>query len=124
MIVSACLAALKISVGLMGGSNSLLADGFESAGDVFSSGMVLLGLTLASKPPDSNHPYGHGRAETLSGLGLGMLLVLAGIAISFHALTGTADITEPPKFFTLYPLLLSIGVKLWLMRVKYTTGRA
>lgn len=124
MVVSAGLAALKISTGLLGGSNSLLADGFESAGDVFSSGMVLLGLTLASKPPDSNHPYGHGRAETLSGLGLGMLLVVAGIAISFHALTGAGDVTEPPKFFTLYPLLLSIGVKLWLMRVKYTTGRA
>jgi cation diffusion facilitator family transporter len=124
MTVSAGLAALKISTGLLGGSNSLLADGFESAGDVFSSGMVLLGLTLAAKPPDSNHPYGHGRAETLSGLGLGMLLILAGIAISFHALTGAGDVTEPPRFFTLYPLLLSIGVKLWLMRVKYKTGRA
>jgi cation diffusion facilitator family transporter len=123
MIVSACLAALKISVGLMGGSNSLLADGFESAGDVFSSGMVLLGLTLAAKPPDSNHPYGHGRAETLSGLALGMILVLAGMAISVHALTGAGDVTEPPRFFTVYPLLLSIGVKLWLMRLKYTTGR-
>jgi cation diffusion facilitator family transporter len=123
MILSACLAALKITTGFIGGSNSLVSDGFESAGDVFASGMVLLGLILAAKPPDSNHPYGHGRAETLSGLALGLLLILAGAAISFHALTGAGDVTEPPKLYTIYPLLLSIAVKLWMMRAKYVAGR-
>lgn len=123
MAVSAGLAALKISVGLLGGSNSLLADGFESTGDVFSSGMVLLGLTLAAKPADSNHPYGHGRAETLSGLLLGLVLVLAGLAISAHALAGMADFQDLPEFFTVYPLVFSIGVKLWMMRMKFIEGR-
>jgi cation diffusion facilitator family transporter len=123
MTVSACLAALKITTGFIGGSNSLVSDGFESAGDVFASGMVLLGLIVAAKPPDSNHPYGHGRAETLSGLALGLLLVLAGVAISFHALTGADDVTEPPRLYTIYPLLLSIAVKLWMMRAKYVAGR-
>jgi cation diffusion facilitator family transporter len=123
MAVSAGLAALKITVGLLGSSNSLLADGFESAGDVLSSGMVLLGLILASKPADSNHPYGHGRAETLSGLGLGMVLFVAGGAIAVHGLLGASDVTSPPKVFTILPLVLSTVVKLGMMRVKYHAGR-
>lgn len=123
MAVSAGLAALKITVGLLGNSNSLLADGFESAGDVLSSGMVLLGLILAAKPADSNHPYGHGRAETLSGLGLGMVLFVAGAAIAIHGLLGASDVTSPPRAFTILPLVLSTVVKLGMMRVKYTAGR-
>jgi cation diffusion facilitator family transporter len=123
MAVSAGLAALKITTGLLGGSNSLLADGFESAGDVLASGLVFLGLRLAARPADSNHPYGHGRAETLSGLGVGMILFIAGVAISVHALLGTQDVTGPPKIFTIFPLVFSTLVKLWLMRLKYKQGR-
>jgi len=123
MAVSTGLAALKISVGLLGGSNAVVADGFESAGDVLSSGMVFLGLTVAAKPPDSNHPYGHGRAEILSGLALGMVLFLAGIAIAVHGLLGAGDVTEPPKLYTILPLVLSTLVKLVMMRVKYQAGK-
>jgi cation diffusion facilitator family transporter len=123
MGISAALAALKITTGLLGHSNSVLADGFESAGDVLSSGMVFLGLTLASKPADSNHPYGHGRAETLSGLALGMVLFLAGIAIAVHGLLGVGDVTGPPETYTFLPLVLSTLIKLTMMRVKYNAGR-
>jgi cation diffusion facilitator family transporter len=123
MAISAGLAALKISVGLLGSSNSLLADGFESAGDVLSSGMVFIGLVLAAKPADSNHPYGHGRAEILSGLGLGMILFLAGAAISVHGLLGAGDVTGPPRTFTILPLVLSTLIKLTMMRVKFNAGR-
>jgi cation diffusion facilitator family transporter len=123
MGISAGLAALKITTGLWGNSNSLLADGFESAGDVLSSGMVFLGLTLAAKPPDSNHPYGHGRAEILSGLALGMVLFLAGIAIAVHGLLGVDDVVAPPRTFTILPLVFSTLVKLMMMRVKYNAGR-
>src|SRR5437667_5776992 len=86
MIVSSILAVVKIITGLMAGSTSVVADGFESAGDVFASGLVLFGLIVAAKPADSNHPYGHGRAETLTGLMVGVTLLLAGFAISFHSL--------------------------------------
>jgi cation diffusion facilitator family transporter len=123
MGISAGLAALKITTGLLGSSTSVLADGFESAGDVLSSGMVFLGLTLAAKPPDSNHPYGHGRAEILSGLALGMILFLAGIAIAVHGLLGVDDVTAPPQMYTILPLVLSTLVKLVMMRVKYNAGR-
>ena len=74
MIVSGTLAVVKIVTGLMAGSTSVVADGLESAGDVFASGLVFLGLTVAAKPPDWNHPYGHGRAETITGMGVGLIL--------------------------------------------------
>jgi cation diffusion facilitator family transporter len=76
MLVSAALAAAKITIGLHAhGSTATVSDGIESAGDVLASGLVLLGLIIAAKPPDEEHPYGHGRLETLSALAVGMMLV-------------------------------------------------
>src|SRR5262249_48152829 len=71
ILVSAALAVVKIYFGLRGHSTAVVADGLESTGDVFASGLVLFGLTLAAKPPDADHPYGHGRVEILSGLLIG-----------------------------------------------------
>src|ERR1039457_1737079 len=61
MVVSGLLAILKITVGWFAHSAAVSADGFESAADVFTSGLVLVGLTLAARPAGDNHPYGHGR---------------------------------------------------------------
>ncbi len=123
MTVSAALAAMKIATGIAAHSNSLTADGFESAGDVISSGMVFLGLTLAARPADENHPYGHGRAEILTGLLLGIILMIGGIAIGAHAIFGAGDVTAPPKSYAIWPILISITVKVWLMRVKLVAAR-
>src|SRR5580704_16074368 len=84
--ISAGLAAVKISVGIVAGSVALVSDGFESAADFFTSGLVLLGLWVAAKPPDDDHPYGHGRFETLTGLAIGLVLVAVGVGISFRSL--------------------------------------
>ena len=68
--VSGVLAILKISIGLAARSVAVVSDGFESAADFFTSGLVLVGLWVAAKPADEDHPYGHGRFETLVGLAL------------------------------------------------------
>src|SRR6476619_5353530 len=91
MLVSGALAVLKIVTGHMAHSTSVMADGFESAADVLASGTILLALTLAARPPDSNHPYGHGRIETLAGLFLGFVLLSAGVGISFHSISAVDD---------------------------------
>src|SRR5690348_11367485 len=83
MLVSGTLAVVKVRAGIRGHSTAVLADGLESASDVFASGFVLLGLTLAAKPADEEHPYGHGRVETLTGLLIGLVLVAGGVLISF-----------------------------------------
>ncbi|SRR5579864_5326819 len=124
MIVSSGLAVVKIVTGLMAGSTSVVADGLESAGDVFASGLVFLGLTLAAKPADSDHPYGHGRAETLTGLLVGLMLVATGIAISSHALMQVGEPHLPPAAYAIWPLIASIAIKSVLSATKYRVGRA
>jgi len=118
MVVSGLLGALKISVGLVGHSAAVTADGFESAADVFTSGMVLVGLKIAARPPDENHPYGHGRVEILTGLLLGFLLFGAGLIIALHAWTGADNVARPPASYALWPVLISIGVKFAMVTYK------
>src|SRR5579864_8893070 len=123
MAVSSGLAVIKIVTGLMAGSTSVVADGLESTGDVFASGLVFLGLTVAARPPDSNHPYGHGRAETLTGLLVGLLLVAAGFLISFHALLLVGAAHRPPASYAIWPLIGAIAVKCILCAVKDNVGK-
>lgn len=123
MTISGLLAALKIVVGLFAGSTSVLADGFESGGDVLASGLVFVGLTVAAKPADLNHPYGHGRAETLSGFLLGLLLFAVGGAIAAHAILSAGDVTGVPARYAIVPLLISIAVKSVMVSIKLRVGR-
>ena len=81
MAVSGTLAVVKVATGLAGHSTAVVADGLESGGDVFSSGFVLLALTLAARPADEDHPYGHGRIEILTGLQIGFILPAGGVLI-------------------------------------------
>ena len=122
--VSGGLAVVKIVTGLLAGSTSVVADGLESAGDVLASGLVFLGLTVAAKPADSDHPYGHGRAETLMGLLVGLMLLSTGFAISFHALTLVGEPHAPPAAYAIWPLIASIAVKSVLSGTKYRVGKA
>jgi cation diffusion facilitator family transporter len=123
MVVSGLLALIKIFAGWRAHSASVLADGFESAADVFASGLVLVGLIVAARPADHDHPYGHGRVETLTGLVLGFFLFAAGVLIAWHGITGAADAVIPASWAIL-PLLLSIVAKTGLVIVKYRHGKS
>jgi cation diffusion facilitator family transporter len=123
MAISGTLAIIKIVAGLLGHSTSVVADGFESAGDVVASGLVLFGLKVAAKPADSNHPYGHGRAEILTGLVLGLLLMAAGVGIAVHSLKRVGEVHPPPAPFVVWPLIGSAVVKTALSAVKFHFGR-
>jgi cation diffusion facilitator family transporter len=123
MVVSGALAFLKIAVGYRAGSASVVADGFESAADVFASGLVLVGIIVAARPPDEKHPYGHGRAETLSGLLLGFCLFCAGILIAWHGIARAADAVIPAAY-AVWPLVISIFAKSGLAIVKFAHGRS
>jgi len=123
MAVSGGLAVLKITVGLMAGSTSVVADGLESAGDVLASGTVWFGLWVAAKPADENHPYGHGRVETLSGLVVGLGLILAGIGICYHSLSRAGQAHTPPASYAVWALLVSILAKSLLSSFKFYYGK-
>ncbi|HEX4167612.1 MAG TPA: cation diffusion facilitator family transporter [Bryobacteraceae bacterium] len=120
--VGVALSLAKILVGLRAGSASVLSDGLEAAGDVLSSTIVYAGLWIASKPPDKEHPYGHGRYETLSGLAVGAMLLLAGAAILWHGV-GSTDLTASLPVYALFPLFASIVLKFGLASFKFRVGR-
>ncbi len=123
MVASALLAILKIGVGWAANSASVMADGFESASDVLTSGLVLVGMTIAARPADENHPYGHGRVEILTGLLLGFLLFGAGVLISVHAWTTADQVPTTPEAYAVWAVLISIAVKSGLVIVKYRHAR-
>ncbi len=121
--VSGVLAASKIVVGLLVNSTSVFADGVESAGDMGTSAIVLFGLLVAAKPPDENHPYGHGRFETLTGLLVGLVLVATGTGIAIHSLERVNFVHTAPAAYAIWPLLASIAAKTVMSRLKFYYGR-
>jgi len=121
--VSGSLSVAKIVVGLLARSTSVVADGVESAGDVVAASFVYSGFILAGKPADKDHPYGHGRYETLTGLMVGLVLVLAGIGISYRSLQRAGAVHTTPALFGIWPLLASLILKVILSSVKFRFGR-
>ena len=123
MLVSGALAVIKIAAGITGHSTAVVADGLESAADVIASGFVLFGLTLAAKPADANHPYGHGRVETLTGLLIGLVLLVGGALISWNSIRRVGQPHEPLSAFVVWPLVISIAAKTGLATMKFRFGR-
>jgi len=123
MGVSAALAALKLTVGWLAGSTAVMADGVEAAGDVVSSAVVFFGLALAAMPPDENHPYGHGRIETLSGFTVGVMLALVGAGIAITSMQRLYVTVSPPRGFAIYAMVVSVAAKSILSAVKFRQAR-
>jgi len=122
MLVSAVLAAAKIIIGMRANSTAVVSDGLENAGDVLTSGFVLLGLVIAAKPPDAEHPYGHGRVETLSGLLVGMILVATGALISFRSIQRAWEAQPAPARYAIWPLVASLAIKGVMSMAKWRYG--
>lgn len=122
IVVGVGLSVAKIVVGLKAGSTAVVSDGVEAAGDVLSSAIVYAGLWLASRPPDEEHPYGHGRYETLAGLGIGGLLLVTASGILWHVLTSDRHSAGVP-IFALYPLAAAVVCKTALAILKRRVGR-
>lgn len=85
------LAALKTSIGVIGHSPALLADGINSASDVSYYIVVKIFMRLAGKPPDQEHPYGHSQLETIAALIVGAFIVATAVAIFFDAVNKVYD---------------------------------
>jgi cation diffusion facilitator family transporter len=122
MLVSGLLALIKILAGWLGHSTAVFADGLESAGDVFASGLVLLGLTLAAKPADEDHPYGHGRVEILTGLLIGLALSAGGSLIAYGSLNRIGQSRPAMAGYVIWPLFISMAAKVSLATYKFRTA--
>ncbi len=98
------LALIKGIVGYFGNSYALIADAIESTADVFSSILVLLGIKYANRPPDKNHPYGHGRAETLMTFVVVGFLIVSATIIALESIDNIRTPHALPKPYTLIVL--------------------
>jgi cation diffusion facilitator family transporter len=116
LAINAALAAIKIAAGVLGNSYVLIADGIESAADVFSSFVVWAGLRVAVRPADANHPYGHGKAEAIASAIVSLSLLGAAVILAVQSFREILAPQGPPRLFTLPVLIVVILIKEFLFR--------
>lgn len=116
IIVNSLLALAKLVAGLVGNSYALVADAVESTADIFSSFVVWTGLRVAAREPDETYPFGYGRAETLAGAVVAVMLLLAAIGIAIEAVIEIRTPHHAPAPWTLAVLVAVIAIKYVLSR--------
>lgn len=120
--VNALLSLTKIVAGTLGKSQALIADGIESSMDILSSIIVLAGVRVAQMPPDTDHPFGHGKAESLAALFASLMLVVAGLVIIIQSAHGLYEPSVVPANYTLIVLLAIIALKEAMFRIIHKVG--
>jgi len=123
VVTNALLAGVKGTAGVIGHSDALIADAIESCADIFSSFLVLFGIHYASKPPDEDHPYGHGKAEPLVTFAVVGFLLVSATIIAVESVRHLSEKQEQPAFFTLYVLAAIILIKELSYQYVYRKGQ-
>ncbi len=115
IVCNLLLCGLKLLAGILAGSLAMIADAFNNLSDAGSSIVTLIGFKLASAPPDKDHPFGHGRMEYLSAMGVAVLIIIAGVELATSAVDKMLHPAAPSfSLISTIILALSIGVKLWM----------
>lgn len=122
IIINLLLAIVKITTGLVGNSYALVADGIESTVDTISSLIVWSGLRISIRPPDDNHPYGHGKAETIAGVAVSLSLLGAAVLIAVQSIREIITPHYTPAPYTLLVLFVVIITKEILYRRIFNIG--
>ena len=109
------LSVFKLIVGIVAQSHAMVSDAVHSASDVFSTFVVLIGIKLASKEADKEHPYGHERLECVAAILLAMVLFITGLGIGLDALknifSGNYNRLQVPGMLALAAAIVSILCK-------------
>jgi len=117
------LVLVKLIAGIVGHANALVADAVESSADIFSSLIVWMGLSIAARPADEDHPYGHGKAEPLAAAVVSLMLLGAAVGISILAIREIRTPHHLPSPFTLFVAAGVIAVKEILYRRVSRVGK-
>lgn len=123
IIISIALIFVKGLSGYLGHSYALIADATESGTDVVSSGLLWLALIYAQRPADQGHPYGHGKAEPIAAVLIGLFLIAAAGWIAYHSIYYIRTPHGLPKSYTLIVLLIVILSKEILFRYVLKIGK-
>jgi len=116
IVLNAVLAVLKFAGGFFGHTYALVADGAESLLDVLSSTLVWAGFRVAARPPDADHPYGHGKAEPLAALAVSLFVFAMAAGVGVQAVHEIATPHQGPAWWTLVLLAGVIISKAWFSR--------
>lgn len=115
IVINAALSIIKMIAGIVSNSTAMVSDSIHSASDIVSTIIVIVGISMASKEPDDEHPYGHERIECVAGIILSVILMLVGLYLGFSGLRPfiTGDYTElkEPGILALISAIISIAVK-------------
>lgn len=119
------LSVIKIVVGLISGSLSITADGFNNLSDIGSSAVTLIGFKLAGKPADRDHPFGHGRMEYISAFVVSFFILLVGVELLKNSVSAIIGGTASPAFsnIAILVLVISIAIKLWMFAFNRKIGK-
>lgn len=123
-VINFALAILKVVAGVVGHSSAMISDAGHSFSDLISDALTLVTLNMAQLPPDDDHPYGHGRFESLGSLAIAGLLLLAGCSFGANAYTELLHPSPSPLGkIALIAALASIVAKEFLFRATERIGR-
>lgn len=124
IVINMVLAGMKIFFGIVGKSKALVADGFHSVSDIVGSIVVLVGVYLGNKPADEEHPYGHGKLESVAGNIIGVILVITAYSLIVENVMDyyRETVRLIPEKITLVIALISIVIKYVLYKYKYNIG--
>ena len=124
IIANLLLFIVKLTIGFMTGSVSIMSDGFNNLSDVMTCFVTVFGYRIASKPADREHPFGHGRVEYV----VSFVIAVVIFTVSFELIKqGIQQIMEPNEILfrpmLLLILVVSIGIKLWISYLNHTIGK-
>lgn len=118
IIVNVVLSALKLLAGILAHSGAMISDAVHSASDVFSTFVVMIGVSISERKSDDEHPYGHERLECVAAIILAVILALTGLGIGIagigKVLDGNADALQVPGILALVAAVVSIATKEWM----------
>ncbi len=124
IIGNTTLFILKLWAGIITGSVALVADAWHTLSDSVSSVILLVGLYVSSKPADKEHPYGHGRAEVIASLFIGLLLVLIAINFLYESISRIiAGETVKYGLVAFVATSISLVVKELMAQISFTASK-
>jgi len=134
LVANIFLAGLKTSIGILGHSPALLADGINSVSDVAYGIVVSVFIRLAGRPPDEEHPYGHDQMESVAAVVVGSFVMTTAIAIFWDAVNSVYDLLVGQGDFSgaaitalwvaLLTVVLKLGLTIWTQRIGRQTQNA
>lgn len=115
IIANLILSVFKLIIGFIGNSSAMISDAIHSASDVFSTIVVMIGIKMAAKESDKEHPYGHEKMECVAAIVLAIVLFITGLGIGVEAFrtifSGNYENLEIPGILALIAAVISILVK-------------